>query len=247
MFVMLPTPSDLLSESVVQVTSIFDDGYCCCGLIVHIRVAAIETVMTSVVVPSVCVSVAVPSKSFGNSAIIKMGESPVFIRECSKDARWASATAPASLAAASSTASSFTATITTSRRVRVVVAGDSSLTCREGSSECLDFLLMSSKGLGCYGCWNVTMTGYDTCFISDTVNTFTDLVNGAVLLHHEAAEFSNSVIRFLGIVGDWYCCVLKLGKMFLVVFVEIRDEMCLGLVHGWLCLPLEYRLVEDFR
>jgi len=73
------------------------------------------------------------------------------------------------------------------------------------------------------------------------------LFNGAVLLHHEAAEFSNSVIRFLGIVGDWYCCVLKLGKMFLVVFVEIRDEICLGLVHGWLCLPLEYRLVEDFR
>jgi len=48
---------------------------------VHVRVAVIGTVITSVVVLSVCVAVVAISTSFGCSAMIKMGESLVFIRE----------------------------------------------------------------------------------------------------------------------------------------------------------------------
>ena len=51
------------------------------------------------------------------------------------------------------------------------------------------------------------------------------LVNGIVLLHHEASEFSNFVVRFLDIVRNWCCCVLELGKIFLVVFVDVCDEL----------------------
>ena len=97
----------------------------------HIRVAEIGTVMTSVVFPSVCVVVGVVSKSIGCSAIIKMGESLVFIQECSKDSSWASATAPASTScSASSTYSSFITSSSASSfgRVRVVVLGGSGLT-----------------------------------------------------------------------------------------------------------------------
>ena len=83
---MLPTPSGLLSETLVQVAFIFVVGSCCCYVIVHIRTAAIGNVVTSVVVPSVDVAVVVVTKSFGCSVIIKLGESLVFVRKFSKDA-----------------------------------------------------------------------------------------------------------------------------------------------------------------
>ena len=96
MFVMLPISSGLLSESLVRVTSVFGVGCCSGYLMVHVRVAAVAAVMSSVVNPSMCVAVVVISKGFGCSAVIKLGESLVFIQKCSKDARWASDTAPAS-------------------------------------------------------------------------------------------------------------------------------------------------------
>ena len=45
----------LLSESLVQDASVFGVGCCCSYLMIHVRVDAVAAVMTSVVVPSVCV------------------------------------------------------------------------------------------------------------------------------------------------------------------------------------------------
>ena len=98
--------------------------------------------------------------------------------------------------------------------------------------------------LGCYCCWNGSTSKY-TRFITDTVNSFSNLVDDIILLHHEAAKFSNFVIRFLDIVCNWSCREFEHGKIELAIFVEVCDESRLGFVGYILCLPLEYCFVED--
>ena len=111
-----------------------------------------------------------------------------------------------------------------SRRVGVVVLCDTGLTDCKGSLEGLILLLECSDWLGCDCCWIVAACGEETGIITDTVNSFSDLVDGIMLLHHEAAEF-------LDVVCNWSCGELEHRKIFLLCFVEVHRESCLGFVR----------------
>ena len=61
---MLPTPSDFVGESFVQVTTILSVLCSCRVVMMHVWIAAVGTVMAGLIVASVCISVCGSSFDF---------------------------------------------------------------------------------------------------------------------------------------------------------------------------------------
>ena len=93
--------------------------------------------------------------------------------------------------------------------------------------------------------WVVTVAGMLLRLMMTLASSWTLSTRSPIwlmtLFYSSMSVRSSPILSFV----FWTWCDLKHGKIFLVIFVEVRDESCLGLVSCCLCLPLVHCVVKD--